>query len=47
MPLWLAERPLLVASRSKARQMLGYEPKVAVEEGLERLIHWLREEQLV
>jgi UDP-glucose 4-epimerase len=33
------------ADISKARQLLGYEPKVALEEGLERTIDWYRTTQ--
>ena len=30
------------ADISKARQMLGYEPKVSIDEGLERFAAWFR-----
>jgi UDP-glucuronate 4-epimerase len=43
-----ASEPLITfADVSKARQMLGYEPKVAVEEGLERFVRWLQVEGLI
>jgi nucleoside-diphosphate-sugar epimerase len=32
---------------SKARRLLGYEPKVNVEEGLRRFVEWLRAESLL
>src|SRR5688572_10514041 len=35
------------ADVSKARRMLGYEPKVNVEEGLTRFVAWLRAESLL
>ncbi len=40
--------PLITfADISKARRLLGYEPKVRVEEGLARFVHWLRTEKLI
>ena len=43
-----ASEPLITfADVGKARQMLGYEPKVAVEEGLERFVRWLKDERLI
>jgi UDP-glucuronate 4-epimerase len=43
-----ASEPLITfADVSKARQLLGYEPKVDVEEGLSRFIHWMRDEDLI
>ncbi len=35
------------ADISKARQMLGYEPKVMVEEGMRRFVEWMRAERLI
>jgi NAD dependent epimerase/dehydratase len=35
----------LLADNTKARQLLGWEPSVGLEEGLERTIAWLRENQ--
>jgi nucleoside-diphosphate-sugar epimerase len=34
-------------SIAKARRLLGYEPKVNVEEGLGRFVEWLRAEELI
>ena len=43
-----ASEPLITyADISKARHLLGYEPKVRVEEGLQRFIEWLRSENLI
>jgi UDP-glucuronate 4-epimerase len=43
-----ASEPLITfADVTKARQLLGYEPKVDVEEGLSRFIHWMRAEDLI
>jgi len=40
--------PLITyADVSKAKRLLGYEPKINVEEGLKRFVAWLREEQLL
>ena len=40
--------PLITyADVSKARRLLGYEPKVQVEEGLKRFVEWMRTEMLV
>jgi UDP-glucuronate 4-epimerase len=40
--------PLITyADISKARQMLGYSPKVSVEEGVARFVNWLRAEKLL
>ena len=40
--------PLITyADVSKARKLLGYEPKVQVEEGLGNLVSWMREEKLI
>jgi dTDP-L-rhamnose 4-epimerase len=33
-----------VADISKARSLLGFEPKVALEDGLENLLAWVREQ---
>ena len=35
------------ADVSKAKRLLGYEPKVNVEEGLRRFVEWLRAERLI
>ena len=40
--------PLITyADVSKARRLLGYEPRVQVAEGLERLIAWMRQEGII
>ena len=40
--------PLITyADISKARKLIGYEPKVMIEEGLRRFVAWLREEKLI
>jgi UDP-glucuronate 4-epimerase len=40
--------PLITyADISKARKLLGYEPKVMVEEGLRRFVEWLRAEKII
>lgn len=40
--------PLITyADITKARKLLGYEPKVMVEEGLARFIDWLRAEKII
>jgi UDP-glucuronate 4-epimerase len=35
------------ADTSKAKRMLGYEPRVSFEEGLSRFVNWLRAERLL
>jgi len=43
-----ASEPIVTyADVSKAKRLLGYEPKVNVEEGLRRFVEWLREEELI
>ena len=40
--------PLITyADISKARRLLGYDPKVNIEEGLKRFVNWMREEKLI
>jgi UDP-glucuronate 4-epimerase len=40
--------PLITyADTTKARELLGYEPKVGIEEGLRRFVDWLRAEKLL
>jgi dTDP-L-rhamnose 4-epimerase len=36
-----------VADISRARELLGYEPQVALEEGIPQLLDWVREQQAV
>ena len=43
-----SSEPLIThADISKARRMLGYDPKVSVEDGLARFVNWLRAERLL
>ena len=43
-----ASEPLVTfADISKAKKLLGYEPKVMVEEGLRRFVEWMRAEHLL
>jgi UDP-glucuronate 4-epimerase len=35
------------ADVSKAKRLIGYEPKVQVEEGLDRFVNWMRQEKLL
>ncbi len=43
-----ATEPLIThADITKARQMLGYEPKVQLEEGLRKFVEWMRMESLI
>ena len=37
------ELPITYADVSKAKEMLGYEPKVKVEEGMKRFVEWYQE----
>lgn len=46
-PAPASEPPITFADIGKARKMLGYEPKVTVEEGLRRFVAWLRTERLI
>ncbi|HEX2971723.1 MAG TPA: NAD-dependent epimerase/dehydratase family protein [Tepidisphaeraceae bacterium] len=43
-----ASEPLITyADITKARKLLGYDPKINVEEGLRRFVEWMKEESLV
>lgn len=42
-PMQLGDVSETYADISKARRMLGYEPKVSVEEGVRRFVEWYRE----
>ncbi len=43
-----ASEPLITyADVTKAREMLGYEPKVPVAEGLRRFVEWMRAERII
>ena len=37
------ELPITYADISKAQKMLGYEPKVKIEEGMKRFVEWYQE----
>ena len=39
--------PISYADITKARRLLGYEPKVNVREGLTRFVQWMRQEKLL
>lgn len=39
--------PVTNADISKAKRLLGYEPHVSIEEGIERFVEWYKEEQKV
>ncbi len=43
-----ASEPLITyADVSKAKRLIGYEPKVSVAEGLKRFVEWMRVEQII
>jgi UDP-glucuronate 4-epimerase len=43
-----ASEPIVTfADVSRARKLLGYEPKVMVDVGLERFVEWMRKERLL
>ncbi len=46
-PVPPSEPLITYADVTKARQMLGYEPKVPVAEGLKRFVEWMRAERIV
>jgi UDP-glucuronate 4-epimerase len=46
-PAPLSEPIVTYADISKARELIGYEPKVRVEEGLKRFIDWMRAQKLL
>jgi UDP-glucuronate 4-epimerase len=35
--------PITYADISKARRLLGYDPKVGIEEGVKRFVQWFRD----
>jgi UDP-glucuronate 4-epimerase len=39
------DMPLTHADLSKARRLLGYEPRVAIEDGVREYVHWMRSRQ--
>ena len=46
-PAPASEPPITFADIAKARRLLGYQPRVGVEEGIGRFIGWLRSTQLL
>ena len=43
-----ASEPMITyADIGKAKRLLGYEPRVQIEEGLKDFIAWLREEKVI
>jgi UDP-glucuronate 4-epimerase len=42
-----SEPPITYADTTKAKDLLGYEPKIGIEEGLARFVRWLRAEELL
>jgi UDP-glucuronate 4-epimerase len=46
-PAPASEPPITFADLSKARRLLGYEPRIPVEEGLRSFVAWLRSERLI
>jgi UDP-glucuronate 4-epimerase len=45
MPDQPGDVPVTYADVSKAKRMLGYDPHVRIEEGIERFVQWYTEEQ--
>jgi UDP-glucuronate 4-epimerase len=46
LPLEPGDQPHSVADITKARRLLGYEPKTTIDEGLDRFIDWFKESQI-
>ena len=46
-PAPTSEPLITYADISKAKRLLGYEPKVNVETGLRRFVDWMRAERLL
>ena len=42
-----SELPITFASIEKAKKLLGYEPKVQVEEGLREFVQWMKSQELL
>ena len=42
MPLQAGDVPLTFAAVSKAKRLLGYEPRTSIEEGLKKFVEWYR-----
>lgn len=45
-PLQAGDVPQTFADITKARQLLGYNPKTQIEDGIHRFVQWFREEKL-
>lgn len=45
LPEQLGDVPITYADITKATKLLNYQPKVAIEEGIERFVKWYREQQ--
>mgnify|MGYP006307536621 CR=1 FL=1 len=43
MPMQPGDVPLTYADTSKAEKLLGYKPKVSIEEGVKRFVDWFKE----
>lgn len=43
-PLQAGDVPVTYADISKARMMLGYEPRTPIEEGIDRFVEWFRQQ---
>jgi CDP-paratose 2-epimerase len=39
------DQPIYISDISKAKRVFGWEPKISTEEGLERLYHWVNDNQ--
>jgi UDP-glucuronate 4-epimerase len=46
-PAPASEPPITYADTTKAKSLLGYEPRVSIEEGLSRFVNWMRAERLL
>ncbi|MGQ9835182.1 MAG: GDP-mannose 4,6-dehydratase [Thermoanaerobaculaceae bacterium] len=46
LPLQPGDVPITYADVSKAKTLLGWEPRVSIEEGIERFVAWYRENRL-
>ncbi len=44
LPMQPGDVPLTYADISKANRLLGYKPRVAIEDGIERFVHWFRKQ---
>lgn len=42
-----SEMPVMYADTGKASRVLGYKPKVMIEEGLRRFVEWMRAEKII